>query len=232
MCIGEFHMSDKPFFVIYYLPCVSVWGFKRNSLFMVVLIYRAGCLCTREGGIKINKKKMCAEVILDRLRHVVECIVPFSHPRPQCLAEHWSTSADNHMKGLFVRSRFSPKADRCSSSMLAPVGRYRFKLRLNVFGHRGLAIKCGVHEAMKALAVFYLVALCCFWFGPQMLPLRNYCICLADVSYSNALVSSISSGSGIGVPAWWNVKGCRHLVSTFEQVRELILTLVIIFGRV
>lgn len=227
-------MSDKPYFVIYYLPRVSVWGFKRNSLFMVVLIYWGahGCPCTREGGIKINKKKMCAEVILSRLLHVVECIVPFSHPRPHCLAEHWSTSADNHMKGLFVRSHFSPKPDGCGSSMLAPVVHYRFKLRLYALGHRALTMKYAVREAMKALVFFYLVALCCWWFGPQMLLLRNSCMSLADVSYSKALVSSISSASGIGVPAWWDVKGCRHLVSTSEQVRELKLTLVIIFGHI
>lgn len=99
---------------------------------------------------------MCAEVILGRLLHVVECIVPFSHPRPQCLAEHWSTSADNHMKGLFVRSHFSPKPDGCSSSTLARVVHYRFKLRLYVLGHRALVMKCGVREAMKALAFFIL----------------------------------------------------------------------------
>lgn len=45
-------------------------------------------------------------------------------------------------------------------------------------------------------------------------------------------VSSISSVSTIGIPAWWDVKSSRHRVSTSEQVRELELTLVIIFGAV
>lgn len=82
----------------------------------------------------------------------------------------------------------------------------------------------------RPLRFFYLAALCCWWFGPQMLPLRNRCMSLADVSYLKALLSSISSASGIGVPAWWDVKACRHLVSTSEQVRELKITLMIIFG--
>lgn len=133
MCSGEFHVNNKPYFVIYYLPRVSVWGFKR--IFPVYgsahLLGAHGCLRTREEGIKINKKKMGAEVVLGHLLHVV----PFSHARPQCLAEHWSTSADNHMKGLFVRSHFSPKPYGCSSSMLAPVVHYIFKLRLYALGH-------------------------------------------------------------------------------------------------
>lgn len=180
--------------------------------------------------------KMCAEVILGSLLHVVGCIVPLPHPRPQCLAEHWSTSADDHMKGLFVRSHFSPKPRwmliGCSPSMLAPVVHYTFKLRLYPLGSRVLAMTCGVHEAMKSLAVFLFSGLCCWWFGPQMLPLRNSSSELADVSYSKALVSSISSVSSIGIPAWWDVKSCRHGVSTSEQVRELELTLAIIFGHV
>lgn len=40
----------------------------------------------RERGRK--KEKICAEVILGALLHVVKCIVPFPHARPQCLAEH------------------------------------------------------------------------------------------------------------------------------------------------
>lgn len=99
-------------------------------------------------------------------------------------------------------------------------------------GHRALAMKFGVREVMKALEFFYLAALCYWLFGQQMLPLHNHCMSLADVSYWKALVSSISSASNIGVPAWWDVKGCRHLVSTSGQVRELELTLVIIFGPV
>lgn len=195
--------------------------------------------CKRQSGrVRLYEKrgktkKMCAEVILGCLLHVVGCIVPLPHPRPQRLAELWSTSADNHMKGLFVRSHFSPKPVGRSSSMLAPVVHYIFKLRLYPLGHRALAMTCGVHEAMKALAGFFLFSgLCCWWFGPQMLPLRNPPMRPADVSHSNALVSRISSVSSIGIPSWWDVKSCRHRVSTSEQVRELELTLVIIFGAV
>lgn len=75
---------------------------------MVVLICRGKyvCVCTREGQ-RINlqgekdkvrdcdsmkeereREKICAEVILGALLHVVKCIVPFPHARPQCLAEH------------------------------------------------------------------------------------------------------------------------------------------------
>lgn len=148
---------------------------------MVPLIYRGTreCVQTREGCLKIGgskrqfgrfrlskkrgkTKKMCAEVILGSVLHVVGCIVPLPHPRPQCLAEHWSTSADDHMKGLFVRSHFSPKPRwmliGCSPSMLSPVVHYTFKLRLYPLGRRVLAMPCGVHEAMKSLAVFYLAA--------------------------------------------------------------------------
>lgn len=35
-----------------------------------------------------KREKICAEVILGVLLHVVKCIVPFPHARPQCLAEH------------------------------------------------------------------------------------------------------------------------------------------------
>lgn len=85
------------------------------------------------------------------------------------------------------------------------------------------------HEGPRG---FLFSGLCCWWFGPQMVPLRNPSMRPADVSYSNALLSSISSVSSIGISAWWDVKSCRHRVSTSEQVRELELTLVIIFGAV
>lgn len=75
---------------------------------MVVLICRGkyACVCAREGErIKLQRakdkvrdcdsmkeererEKICAEVILGALLHVVKCIVPFPHTRPQCLAEH------------------------------------------------------------------------------------------------------------------------------------------------
>lgn len=35
-----------------------------------------------------EREKICAEVIPGALLHVVKCIVPFPHARPQCLAEH------------------------------------------------------------------------------------------------------------------------------------------------
>ncbi len=61
------------------------------------------CVCAREGDRLREKdkvrdcdstkeererEKICAEVILGALLHVVKCIVPFPHARPQCLAEH------------------------------------------------------------------------------------------------------------------------------------------------
>lgn len=72
--------------------------------------------------------------------------------------------------------------------MLAPVAHHISKLRpcaLEPFGHRLLAVKCGVHGAMKALLVLFS-GLCCWCFGPQMLLLRNHCVRLADVSLKEA----------------------------------------------
>lgn len=55
------------------------------------------CVCVCKGGrITLPSEKdkvrdregICAEVIMGALLHVVECIVPFPHARPQCLAEH------------------------------------------------------------------------------------------------------------------------------------------------
>lgn len=54
-------MSDKPYFVIYRLLCVSVRvckeGLGRNSLFIVVLICRGKyvCVCARENKIAKTK---------------------------------------------------------------------------------------------------------------------------------------------------------------------------------
>lgn len=42
------------------------------------------CSSVKEAG----REKICAEVILGAVLHVVKCIVPFPCTRPQCLAEH------------------------------------------------------------------------------------------------------------------------------------------------
>lgn len=247
--------SDKPYFVIYHLFCVCVWRFKRNSLFMVPLVYRGthGCERAREGGVKIKllgaKDKWVRLSRKKRRKRRRKCVQKWS----RALCFMWLNVLFHFPNpGLSVSPSVGAlqptatwKACLCEATPPPPnsldaswmqrfhVVRYIFKLLgLCALGHRVLSVERGVHQAMKTLppfccCFFLFSGLCCWWFGPQMLPLRNPRTRLADVSHSKALVSSVSAFS---IPAWWDVKSCRHGVSKSEQVCEL--TVVIIFDHV